>query len=303
MIKNKGTKILILSLTFSGLLSTGTGIVLNNMKVNTSSSKIDVKVIEKQVARLKSNVPVLKDLEVIIDEPISVDVKDYISNIDDISPEVLRLFKLDTSLVNVSQPGKYTYYIQYNNKKYNGSITIKEKEEKKKVNTLHIKNFSIKVNDNLPTDYVSYIEDDINTLDVNEILIDTSKVDIHVAGDYQYTITYGKMMYTGTIKVYQEQPTQVLNEIKYNVTYVCGDTQETVSFSKTSTTKSISLSKDEVLKNKPSLSACTSEIDTTKTRASFPITIENGGGFKVFFKEIPQTPVETDPAVTPSTNQ
>ena len=102
MIKNKGTKILILSLTFSGLLSTTTGIALNNMKSNTSTDKIDIKVVERQVARLKSNIPVLKDMEVEINEPISVDVKDYISNIDEISSNALRAFKIDMLLKQVS---------------------------------------------------------------------------------------------------------------------------------------------------------------------------------------------------------
>ncbi len=302
MIKNKGTKILILSLTFSGLLSTSTGIVLNNMKVNTSSSKIDVKVVEKQVARLKSNVPTLKELEVEINEPISVDVKDYISNIDDISSNVLRAFKLDTSLVNVTQPGKYTYYIQYNNKKYKGSLIVKDKEEEKKIETLHVKNFSIKVNEALPTDPLAYLEDKSDTLDINKLIFDTTKVDNHVAGQYQYTVTYGKMLYTGTITVYEEQATQVLNKIEYTVTYVCGE--ESIGpkpYTKTSTTKNVLLEETDVIGNKPStFTSCTSEIDYNLTKVKFPLLVENNGGFKVYFKAKAVTPVQPQTPVVDS---
>ena len=313
MIKNKGTKILILSLTFSGLLSTGTGVVLNNMNLNMSSSKIEVKVVEKQVARLKSNVPVLKELEVEINEPISVDVKDYISNIDDISSNVLRAFKLDTSLVNVTQPGKYSYVIQYNNKKYKGTITVKDKEEKK-VELLHIKNFSVKVNDVLPTDVASYITDYNETIDKTSIALDTTKVDVQKPGDYQYTLTYNKMMYTGTITVYEEQATQVLNTIEYKIVYACGSKTVEYSGKKDSTSKTITIDLNEALnessKYKDSeLKNCEGGIDhieskRTNSNVSFPLRgVQNGDVFTIYFKEKAVTPVQPQtPVVESNTN-
>ena len=313
MTKNKGTKILILSLTFSGLLSTTTGIALNNMKVNTSTNKIDVKVVERQVSRLKSNIPVLKDLEVVINEPISVDVKDYISNIEDISSSAIRTFKLDTSLVNVTQAGKYSYTIQYNGKKYIGSITVKEKEkEEKKIETLHIKNFSIKVNEQLPTEIAGYLEDKMDTLDPSLIKLDTSKVDVHVAGEYQYTITYSNMLYTGTIKVYEEQATQVLNDVKYIVHYICGSKVINREFSKTSTTKSVFIDENEIKNKKPNdLSSCTSVIDYVKTTDLELVDNKTRGVFvgdnkkeiRVYLKEITtEAPVQT-PTVDNTTTQ
>ena len=308
MIKNKGTKILILSLTFSGLLSTGTGIVLNNMNLNMSSSKIEVKVVEKQVARLKSNVPVLKELEVEINEPISVDVKDYISNIDDISSNVLRAFKLDTSLVNVTQPGKYSYVIQYNNKKYKGTITVKDKEEKK-VELLHIKNFSVKVNDVLPTDVASYITDYNETIDKTSIALDTTKVDVQKPGDYQYTLTYNKMMYTGTITVYEEQPTQVLNTIEYKIVYVCGS--ESVEYkikNDAAPSKYISIDINKALNIDDNKNAdgflkdkkCNIGIDhieskRTNSNVSFPLRVQNGDVFTIYFKSSAQAQAQPQP--------
>lgn len=314
MIKNKGTKILILSLTFSGLLSTTTGITLNNMRVNTSTNKIGVKVIEKQVSRLKSNVPVLKDLEVEINEPISVDVKDYISNIEDISSNVLRTFKLDTSLVNVTQTGKYSYTIQHGNKKYNGSITVKEKEKEEKiVETLHVKNFSIKINEQIPTDITQYLENDVTAIDLTTIQLDTSKVDTHVAGEYQYTITYNKMLYTGTIKVYEEQASQVLNDIKYVVHYSCGSKTVNVEFSKTSTTKSIFVDENEIKNKKPNeLTGCTAVIDYDKTTDLELVDGKTRGVFvgdsrkevRVYLKEITSTPntITDNSAPAPANN-
>lgn len=311
MIKNKGTKILILSLTFSGLISTTTGIVLNNMKVNTSTNKIGVKVVERQVARLKSNIPVLKDLEVKINEPISVDVKDYISNIDDISSNVLRAFKLDTSLVNVTQAGKYSYTIQYNGKKYKGSITVKEKEEKK-IENLHIKNFSIKVNEQLPTEISNYLENKVETLDLSLIKLDTTKVDTHNAGKYQYTIAYSNMLYTGTITVYEERATQVLNDIKYVVHYVCGSKVINKEFTKTSTTKNVFVDESEIKIKKPNeLSGCTAVIDYDKTTDLELVDNKTRGVFvgdsrkdvRVYLKEITSEASTQTPASDNTTIQ
>ena len=118
MNKNKGLNILTLSLALSGIISTTSGLILNKMNAQPKNTKVEVKVIEKQVAKIKSNIPILKDVTVEVNEPISVDVKEYITNMDDISEKALKKFKLDTSLVNVTQSGKYTYTISYKSKKY-----------------------------------------------------------------------------------------------------------------------------------------------------------------------------------------
>ena len=39
------------------------------------------------------------------------------------------------------------------------------------------------------------------------MLIDLSKVNVNLAGSYQYTITYNNSIYTGTIVVTESQPT------------------------------------------------------------------------------------------------
>ncbi|MBR4618249.1 MAG: hypothetical protein IKO49_02990 [Bacilli bacterium] len=280
MKENKGVKVLILSLTCSGLLSTTSGIVLNNMTAKPATNKIDVKVIEKKVARIKSNVPVLKEISVEIDQPISVDVKQYISNIDNISSSVLRDFKLDTSLVNVTQAGKYTYTIEYKGKKYVGNVIVKEKESSTVI--LQIKNFSVKLNSVLPTDINEYLETKLTEDVLKDVKLDISKVNTKVAADYQYTITYNKMLYTGTITVYEEKPSITINTVNYTIRYRCGNNYEDIKKSETTTGKSISLKLTDLAK--PSnFKECSNEIDTTKTKYTFPLKVDDEEVITIYY--------------------
>ena len=300
MKENKGIKILILSLTFSGLLSTTTGVVLNNMKTKTVSNKMAVKVIEKKVARIKSNVPVLKDMTVEINEPISVDVKDYIKNIDDISTNVLREFKLDTSLVNVTQAGKYSYIIEYKDKKYVGSVIVKDKENP--ADNLHLKKISFKLNSTLPTNVSEYIEEKLSEEDLKKAVLDISKVNTKLAGDYQFTITYDKLLYTGTITIYEEKPSKKLNKINYTVKHMCGtELIDKVSKSETSTTKAISVNLTDITK-KNNLGNCSSEIDTAKTKYSTSIEVHDEDIIYIYYKSL--TTEKEDPQTeSPKTNE
>lgn len=288
---NKGLKVLLLSLTFSGLLSTTSGVILNSMDIKPTKNKINVKVVEKQVSRIKTNIPVLKDVEVEVNEPISVDVKEYITNLDDIDHSVLREFKLDTSLVNLTQPGKYQYTISYDNKKYNGNVIVKEKEDK--TVKLQIKSLKFKLNEQIPTDVTKYIDTELTPEMLEKVKLDISKVNNKVAGDYQYTITYENQLYTGIVNIYEEQPSQVINSITYTVKYVCGNNSETVK-------KTIKTKEKELLLNQTDLvfsdkfSGCKSEIDETKTKYTFPISITSNTDLTIYFKELPKTTVTTE---------
>ena len=75
-------------------------------------------------AQAKTNEIKLKDVSVEINNPISVDVRDYLEDVDKIDEKVLKALKLDTSLVNINQAGDYQYTITYKKKKYIGKITI-----------------------------------------------------------------------------------------------------------------------------------------------------------------------------------
>ncbi len=288
----KGIKVLILSLTFSGLLSTTSGIVLNSMNIKPTKNKINVKVVEKQVSRIKTNIPVLKDLEVEINEPISVDVKEYISNLDDIDQKILREFKLDTSLVNLTQPGKYTYTITYDNKKYTGNVIVKEAQTVK----LQIKSLKLKLNEEIPTEVSKYVDTELTPEMLQAIKLDTSKVNNKVAGDYQYTITYENQLYTGIINVYEEQPSQVINTIKYKIKYICGSKSKTTPEIIVQTKeKSIVLDKKDLVFPE-TFNGCKNEIDETKTKYTFPITIttDTKDPIIINYKELPSTTVTTE---------
>ena len=289
---SKGLKVLLLSLTFSGLLSTTSGVILNSMNIKPTKNKINVKVVEKQVSRIKTNIPVLKDIEVEVNEPISVDVKEYINNLDDIDYNVLRQFKLDTSLVNLTQPGKYLYTISYENKKYNGSVIVKEKTNE--TVKLQIKSLKFKINDEIPTDIKKYVDTELTPEMLQAIKLDISKVNNKVAGDYQYTITYENQLYTGIINIYEEQPSQVINSITYTIKYVCGKNVKTVK--KTIKTKERELMLDKKDLEFPEIfDGCKNEIDETKTKYTFPITItqDTKDPIIINYKELPSTTVTT----------
>ena len=98
--KNIGINILIASLTLSGIMSITTGTILNKKNNVLKTDKIQVEVIQKQVAKIKSNIPKLKEITIEINEPLSVNIIDYIENMDDIEDSVLKpncAFKLSKS--------------------------------------------------------------------------------------------------------------------------------------------------------------------------------------------------------------
>ncbi|MBO5138481.1 MAG: hypothetical protein J6B89_02450 [Bacilli bacterium] len=206
--KNIGINILVLSLALSGLTSITTGAVLNKKISKNKHNKINVEVIQKQVAKIKSNIPIPKEITIEINEPLSVNMQDYITNLDDIEDKILNKFKLDTSLVNVTQAGKYTYTINYKDKMYNGIIIVKEKELPI-IENIILKDLSIELGKTLPTDISEYITTNIPEELKPNVKLNISKVNINIAGDYQYTITYNNKMYTGNVKIYQPQTTDI----------------------------------------------------------------------------------------------
>ena len=202
--KRYGTNILIASLAISGLFSITSGAVLN--KIDITPKPMKIKVIEKSLAKVKSNIPVLKEITIEVNNPISVDVKDYIDNLDDIDTTVLSKFKLDTSLVNVTQKGTYIYTISYKDKKYNGTIIVKEKDLPT-LSSITLKEITIEKGKELSTNISDYVNESIPDEIKNQVTLDISKVNKDVAGTYQYTIKYNDSIYTGNIIVYEPQPT------------------------------------------------------------------------------------------------
>ena len=164
-----------------------------------------VSVTEHKVAQAKTNEIKLKQMELEINNPMSLNIKDYLENAEQIEPSVLKSLKLDTSLVNINQAGTYTYTIKYKKKKYNGVFIIKEKELPKVELTL--KNLSLEKGAALSTNVSAYIVEELSEEVRNNITINLKEVNTAQPGEYQYTVTYDNKIYTGKIWIYEKQPT------------------------------------------------------------------------------------------------
>lgn len=199
----KETRIISLALASWGVIMLGSGFTMKSMIKPTEVKKNDLEVVHKRVTEIKTNEIKLKDMELEINQSLSVDVKDYLENLADIDQEVLKSLKLDTSMVKVNEAGSYTYTISYKKKKYNGTFTIKEKELPN-VN-LTINNLRLTIGSPLSTDKQVYIKETLTDEIKNNILIDLTAVDTQKVGNYKYTVTYNGILYTGTIEVYEPQ--------------------------------------------------------------------------------------------------
>ena len=115
----KEKQILSITIACFGLFMTTSGLIMNknDKPIIKTNYKLDV-AIEKSTAQAKKVEIKLKDLEIDINTPLSVDAKDYIENVDQISEEVLNKLQLDTLLVKVTEAGNYKYSITYGKKKY-----------------------------------------------------------------------------------------------------------------------------------------------------------------------------------------
>ena len=202
---NKENKIISATLATWGIILISTGVAIDKTYAKpVEVKKRELEIIEKKVGNVKTNEIKLKDIELEIDEPISVDVKDYIENINNFDDETLKILKLDTSMVKNNEPGTYTYTITYNKKKYNGTIKIKEKELPHVDLTLN--NLSLPVNSSLSKDIQVYVKEKLSDEIKENITINLSSVNTTQAGEYNYTITYNNSLYTGKITIYEPNP-------------------------------------------------------------------------------------------------
>lgn len=199
-----------LSLTFAccGLLLIGSGIGIGTIKPKTITKKIySIEIAEKKVEQSQTNDLELNDMELEINNPLSLNVKDYIKNIEEISPSVLKALKLDTSMVNINQAGTYTYTVSYKKKKYNGTYVIKEKELPKVELTL--KNLNLEKGAALSTNISTYIVEEISDEVKNNITLNLRDVNTAQPGSYKYSVIYNNTQYDGTIWIYEKQPTVI----------------------------------------------------------------------------------------------
>lgn len=208
-LNKKEIKILAAVIAVWGVVMISSGITMSFNKRTITKVKYSLDVSTKQISQVqaKKNEVILRDLEVEQGYPISVNVRDYLQNVEQISDEVISQLNqgLDTSLVNVNQAGTYTYTITYRKKRYQGRITVKEKELPKVKIILKAKK--------LPTtgtlsrnirDYI-YEDEELTEEAYNNMILDLEEVAAHLSipGRYKYKVIYNDTTYYGDFDIVQ----------------------------------------------------------------------------------------------------
>ena len=203
----KEKRILLVIIGIWGLFLLGSGLIMNSQIKPIINTEYSLEIEKNKIseAQAKTNEIKLKDIEIEVNNPISVDVKDYLENVEKISESTINALKLDTSLVNINEAGTYQYTITYKKKKYIAKITVKEKELPNV--SLTLKTLKLKTGDALSTNPRSYINENISDEVYNNLFLDLSQVNNQVQGNYKYYITYKNTKYEGTIEIKSPGPT------------------------------------------------------------------------------------------------
>lgn len=197
------------ALALLGALCITSGVMYHSLEQKQTNQQILVVVQQKQISNEETIEIKLKNFELEMNTPLSVKILDYLDTV--VTDEVLANLKLDTSSVNVTQPGTYQYVITNKKKKYTGTIVIKEKQVTAMVQTITLKTFNIKKGTALSNDISNYVIEPL-TEDIKATMtLDLSKVNININGDYTYYITYNNSIYQGKISVSEDQNVQTLD--------------------------------------------------------------------------------------------
>ena len=200
---SKDSKVIAIALTAWGIIFIGSGYTIKAMDKPVNVTKTKLEIVQRRVSQKKTNELKLKDIELEINTPLSLDVKDYLDNAEEIDNETIKSLKLDTSMINITEAGTYKYTITFEKKKYNGNCTIKEKPLPNL--ELKLNNLKLPRGSSLSTDLSVYISQTLEEDIKKNIVLDLSAVSTTETGIYQYTVTYNNRLYTGTIEVYEPQ--------------------------------------------------------------------------------------------------
>ena len=206
---SKDSKVIAIALTAWGIIFIGSGYTIKSLDKPVNVTKTKLEIVQRRVSQKKTNELKLKDIELEINTPLSLDVKDYLDNAEEIDNETIKSLKLDTSMVNITEAGTYKYTITFKKKKYNGNCTIKEKPLPNL--ELKLNNLKLARGSSLSTDLSVYISQTLEEEVKKNIILDLSAVSTTETGIYQYTVTYNNRLYTGTIEVYEPQ-TKVITQ-------------------------------------------------------------------------------------------
>ncbi len=197
----KELRILAVIIGIWGFVLLGSGITMNYSTKTVIKTTYSLSVDKKKISesQAKKNEIKLKNITIYVNNPISVNIEDYLENPEQIDSKLLDTMTIDTSLVNINQAGTYTYTIKSNKKKYTGTITVKEKELPDVAFTL--KNLEFTIGDSISTNPRSYINETITDEVYNALTLDLSQVISNTEGTYQYYITYKNTTYTAQITI------------------------------------------------------------------------------------------------------
>ena len=92
---------IILSVTIAiwGVILIGSGLILNAQDRTITKTIYSLNISQKRVAQQRTNEIKLKKMEIEINTPLSVDVKDYLEDIDNLDEDIFAYLRLDTSTV------------------------------------------------------------------------------------------------------------------------------------------------------------------------------------------------------------
>ncbi len=214
---SKQTRILSITLASWGIVMIGSGAAMNASIKPIIETSYSLSVNHIKVNESKTNEIILKEISIEINNPLSVDVKDYLENIDQLDESTLKALKLDTSMVKINEAGTYTYTISFKKKKYNGTVIVKEKALPNI--ELKLKDIELEIGKALPIpseannyDYSFYIENELTDEMKKNITLDISKVNTSEKNVYPFTITYNGTIYQGKITIYVPLPKTPITE-------------------------------------------------------------------------------------------
>ncbi len=194
---------MVASFTFLGVLCITSGVAVPKLARSSETNQVvKLSVTQKKVSTCKSNEIKLKNISLEVNNPLSTNIKDYLINPNDIEESIIKRLKLDTSSVNTTQVGTYTYTITYQKKIYNGNITVKEKPLPQ-VEVMTLNSLSYEVGTELSKNVTTYIKEKLPDEVIASIRLDISNVDITKPGNYLYSISYNGKLYTNNITIYE----------------------------------------------------------------------------------------------------
>ena len=229
----KEKRILATTLSVWGIIFISCGIIMKTSIKPITHTKYSVSIKESQSneQQLKLVEIKLKDFEIEINSPLSVNPKDYIANQEEIKEDIMNSLKLDTALVNTTEAGKYQYTITYKKKNYIGNITVKEKELPNVQFTL--KEIRIKKGETLSGNKRDFINEEITDEVYDNMKLNINPDYSNNPGEYIYTIIYKNVTYKGKIIVEdieevekETNPITVIEEIQTSSSETIDNTNE-----------------------------------------------------------------------------